>query len=224
MGLLDGLLGQMMGGANNAGSAGNQDPMGGLGGILGGLTGQGGGMPGMGAGPAQGGNPLLMILLQLLQQNGGLGGLMGRMQQSGMGDQVQSWIGTGQNQSISPDALSQIFGQGQLGQIAQQLGMSQQEAAGGMAQMLPDLVNEMTPQGQIPQNDNDLVSQVLASLQQSDALQALAATGRRLRAAAALRGAPMRPSPAARAGRPRASRRSRAGRARSCRPRSLRGC
>lgn len=168
MGLLDGLLGQMMGGANNAGNAGGQDPMGGLGSILGGLTG-GGGAPGMGPGPAQGGNPLLMILLQLLQQNGGLGGLLGRMQQSGMGDQVQSWIGTGQNQPISPDALSQIFGQGQLGQIAQQLGMSQQDAAGSMAQMLPDLVNEMTPQGQIPQNDNDLVAQVLASLQQSDA-------------------------------------------------------
>jgi uncharacterized protein YidB (DUF937 family) len=171
MGLLDGLLGQMMGGANNAGSAGNQDPLGGLGGILGGLTGQGGGMPGMGAGPGQGGSPLLMILLQLLQQNGGLGGLMGRMQQSGMADQVQSWIGTGQNQSISPDALLQIFGQGQLSEIAQQLGMSQQEAAGGMAQMLPDLVNEMTPQGQIPANDNDLVSQVLASLQKTDALK-----------------------------------------------------
>ena len=170
MGLLDGLLGQMMGGANSAGSAGHQDPLGGLGGILGGLTGQGG-MPGMGAGPGQGTNPLLMILLQLLQQNGGLGGLMGRMQQAGMGEQVQSWIGTGQNEPIAPDALSQIFGQGQLGQIAQQLGMSQQEAAGVMAQMLPELVNEMTPQGQIPANDNDLVSQVLASLQKSDALR-----------------------------------------------------
>lgn len=167
MGLLDGLLGQMMGGANNAGGAGRQD--GGLGDLLGSL---GGGMPGMGAGSgqsAQGANPLLMILLQLLQQNGGIGGLMGRMQQSGMGEQVQSWIGTGQNQPIAPDALSQIFGQGQLGQIAQQLGMSQQDAAGGLAQMLPELVNEMTPQGQIPQNDNDLVAQVLASLQQSDA-------------------------------------------------------
>jgi uncharacterized protein YidB (DUF937 family) len=169
MGLLDGLLGQMMGGATSAGNAGSQD--GGLGGLLNGLGGLGGGMPGMGAGPAQGGNPLLMMLLQLLQQNGGIGGLMGRMQQSGMGDQVQSWIGTGQNQPIAPDALSQIFGQGQLGQIAQQLGMSQQETAGGLAQMLPELVNEMTPQGQIPANDNDLVSQVLASLQKSDALK-----------------------------------------------------
>ena len=165
MGLLDGLLGQMMGGASNGRGTGTQEGLGGLGDLLGGM----GGTPGMRAGPGQGINPLLMMLLQVLQQNGGLGGLMGRMQQAGMGDQVQSWIGTGANQQISPDALSQIFGHGQLDQIAQQLGMSRQDAAGGMASMLPDLVNEMTPQGQLPENSNDLVSQVLASLQQSDA-------------------------------------------------------
>jgi uncharacterized protein YidB (DUF937 family) len=166
MGLLDGLLGQMMGGVNNGRGTGTQDGLGGLGDLLGGM---GGATPGMRAGPAQGVNPLLMMLLQVLQQNGGLGGLMGRMQQAGMGDQVQSWIGAGANQHISPDALSQIFGHEQLDQIAQQLGMSRQETAGGMANMLPDLVNEMTPQGQIPEDSNDLVSQVLASLQQSDA-------------------------------------------------------
>ena len=166
MGLLDGLLGQMAGGANSGGATAKQE--GGLGGLLDGLTGS---MPGTGAGRAQGGNPLLMILLQLLQQNGGLGGLKGRMQQSGMEGQLQSWIGTGQNMPMSPDALSQIFGQEQLAQIAQQLGMSQQDAAGGLAQMLPNLVDEMTPQGQVPPNDNDLVSQVLSSLQRSDALR-----------------------------------------------------
>ncbi len=136
MGLLDGLLGNVLGG-----------------------------MMGGGQTSAQGGSPMMQILLQMLQQNGGLGGLLGKMQQQGMGDQMQSWIGTGQNQPISPDALSQIFGQGQLGRIAEQLGMSQQDAAGGLAQMLPNVVDEMTPQGQIPANDNDLVAQVLASLQ-----------------------------------------------------------
>ncbi len=135
MGLLDGLLGNVLGGMMGGGQR------------------------------AQGGSPLLQILLQLLQQNGGLGGLLGKMQQQGMGDQMQSWIGTGANQPIPPDALSQIFGQGQLGRIAEQLGMSQQEAAGGLAEMLPNVVDEMTPQGRIPDNDNDLVAQVLASLQ-----------------------------------------------------------
>ena len=135
MGLLDGLLGNVMGGM----MGGDQS--------------------------RQGGNQLIQMVLQMLQQNGGIEGLLARMQQAGYGQQAQSWIGTGQNMPISPDALSQIFGQGQLGQIAQQLGLPQQDAAGGLAQMLPDVVDQMTPQGQIPDNSSDLVSQVLANLQ-----------------------------------------------------------
>lgn len=137
MGLLDGLLGNLMGGM----TGGGQTP--------------------------QGGNQLVQMVLQMLQQNGGIEGLLARMQQAGYGQQAQSWIGTGQNLPISPDALSQIFGQGQLGQIAQQLGLPRQEAAGGLAQMLPDVVDQMTPQGQVPDNSSDLVSQVLANLQRS---------------------------------------------------------
>jgi len=135
MGLLDGLLGSMMGST----SGGQQS--------------------------AQGGSQLMQIALQLLQQNGGIQGILARMQQAGHGEQAQSWIGTGQNLPISPDALSRIFGQGQLGQIAQQLGMSHQEAANGLSQVLPGVVDEMTPQGQIPDNHSDIVAQALALLQ-----------------------------------------------------------
>ena len=136
MGLLDGLLGQMLGGAA--------------------------GQPQMGA---QAQNPLLQIALQMLQQNGGLSGVLGKMQQAGYGEQAQSWVGTGQNMPIDAGALSQIFGQGDLGRIAQQLGISRDEASGGLAQMLPQVVDEMTPRGQIPDNQNDLVNQALAMLQ-----------------------------------------------------------
>ena len=136
MGLLDGLLGQMMGGG------GGQLPMG-----------------------AQAQNPLLQIVLQMLQQNGGLSGVLGKMQQAGYGEQAQSWIGTGQNMPIDAGALSQIFGQGDLGQLAQQLGISREEASGGLAQMLPDVVDRMTPAGQIPDNQSDLVNEALAILQ-----------------------------------------------------------
>ncbi len=88
MGLLDGLLGEVMNGMQ-------------------------GRMPGTqqgNAGSALGGSAIMMIVLQLLQQNGGIGGLLARMQQAGYGGQAQSWVGTGQNQPIPPDALSQIFG------------------------------------------------------------------------------------------------------------------
>jgi uncharacterized protein YidB (DUF937 family) len=142
MGLLDGLLGEVMNGIQ-------------------------GRMPGTqqgNAGSALGGSAIMMLVLQLLQQNGGIGGLLSRMQQAGYGGQAQSWVGTGQNQPIPPDAMSQIFG-GQLGQIAQQLGMSHDEAASSVAQALPDVVDRMTPQGSVPPGDNDIVAQALAMLQ-----------------------------------------------------------
>jgi uncharacterized protein YidB (DUF937 family) len=133
-----------------------------LGGMAGGQAQSAGGL-GMGA---QGQNPLLQIVLQLLMQNGGLQGMLGKMQQAGYGDQAQSWIGTGQNMPIDAGVLSQIFGQGQLQDIAEQLGMSRGAAEDQLAQTLPDVVDRMTPQGQIPEGDNDLVSEALAILQQ----------------------------------------------------------
>ena len=135
MGLLDGLLGSVLGGM-----AGQQNQ-------------------------AQGGGQLLQMVLTMLQQNGGIEGLLAKMQQAGYGGQAQSWIGTGQNQPVPPDALSQIFGQGQLADIARQLGVSRDDAAGGLARALPDVVDRMTPDGRIPEDTNDLVAQTLAKLQ-----------------------------------------------------------
>ena len=150
MGLLDAILGGVMGG--NAGG-----PMGGQ------LGSASNGMPG--GANAQGQNPLLMIALQMLQQNGGIQGILAKFQQAGYGQQAQSWVGTGPNLPIDPRILQQIFGQGQFGQIAQQLGLSQDQASEGVAQMLPQVVDQMTPAGQIPENHGDLVNEALAILQ-----------------------------------------------------------
>ncbi len=150
MGLLDAILGGMMGGRSGG-------PMGGsMGGSMGGMTGG----PNM-----QAQSPLLQMVLQLLQQNGGLDGILGKFQQAGYGQQAQSWIGTGPNQPIDPNVLQQILGQGQLGQIAQQLGITREQASSGVAEMLPQVVDEMTPAGQIPANHSDLVNEALAILQ-----------------------------------------------------------
>src|SRR4029453_1595673 len=107
---------------------------------------------------------IIAIVLQLLQRNGGLGGLLQRMQQAGAGPQGQSWVGTGQNMPISPDMLSQIFGRGQMDDIARQLGVSHDEAAAEIAQALPDVVDRMTPRGSIPADSDDLVSRTLQEL------------------------------------------------------------
>jgi uncharacterized protein YidB (DUF937 family) len=173
MGMLDGLLGQILSGAAGQ-QRGDDDAlsgmsgmgrapggMGGLGGLeslLGGAAG-GGGMAG-----AAGAGGLMGVLLQMLQQNGGLGGLLSQFQQAGYGDQANSWVSNGQNQAISGDILSKVLGSGQLDQIAQQLGMSRGQAADQMASALPDVVNHMTPQGSLPSNGDDLVSRALEML------------------------------------------------------------
>jgi uncharacterized protein YidB (DUF937 family) len=140
MGLLDSLLGGLVSG----GLSGARPRSGGLGGI--------------------GTAAIIAIVLQLLQRNGGLGGLLQRMQQSGAGPQGQSWVGTGQNMPISPDMLSQIFGRGQMDDIARQLGVSHDEAATTVAQALPDVVDRMTPAGSIPADSDDLVARTLQEL------------------------------------------------------------
>jgi len=122
-----------------------------------------GGAQGSGAG-AQQQNPLLMLALQMVQQNGGLQGILSKFQQAGYGAQADSWVSTGQNQPISAEALQQVLGHGQIGQIAQQLGMSHSEAAGGLASMLPQMIDRMTPQGQVPADHNDIVAQALELL------------------------------------------------------------
>jgi len=154
--MLDELLGGLMQGGMPGNTQGNAQgfPMPG-----GHASGQG--MPGMGA---AGGGALLAIILQLLQQNGGLQGMLGKMQQSGYGDAAQSWVGSGQNQAIPSDALSQIFGSGTLQQLAQQFGMSPDQLSGQVSQALPEVVNRMTPSGQMPDDGDDLVSRTLQEL------------------------------------------------------------
>lgn len=120
----------------------------------------------LGGAAGQGGNTQLMdVVTQMLSntgQQGGLAGLAKMFQDKGMGEQIASWIGTGQNQSVSADQIKNVLGSGQLGQIARQLGMDEQQAAGGLAGLLPQVVDTLTPGGQIPQGD--LMEQGLALL------------------------------------------------------------
>jgi uncharacterized protein YidB (DUF937 family) len=114
-------------------------------------------------------NPLLNIALSMLSnggQQGGLGGLMGAFNQAGLGNILQSWVGSGQNLPISADQLQQVLGSGALGDIAKQLGMSQGEAGNQLAQLLPDLVDKLTPQGQAPQGGLGNATDMLGMLGQ----------------------------------------------------------
>jgi uncharacterized protein YidB (DUF937 family) len=75
------------------------------------------------------------------------------MQQAGFGDQADSWVSRGANQPISPDAVTQIFGRDGLEQISQRAGVSEEDAARGLSQLLPEVVDHMTPDGGMPDDD-----------------------------------------------------------------------
>lgn len=136
MGLLDGALGNVL---NN----------------LGGTT-----------SPQGDGNPVLQIVMSLIQQNGGLGGLVDMLAKNGLGPQVASWVGSGDNAPVSADQLGQAFGSGPLTALAGQFGMDPQTLSGHLAQYLPEAVNQFTPDGRLPDNanSNDLLENGLTAL------------------------------------------------------------
>ena len=158
MGLLDNMLGNALGGVLGGGN-GDAHP---LGGLLASLAGGGSPLPGLHAGVN--GQALLGAALGLLQQHGGLPALLEKLSASGLSQQVQSWVGTGANLPVSGEQLHQALGSGTIGAIASQLGLSPQQASGSLAQLLPEVINHLTPAGQVPANHADLVSQGLALL------------------------------------------------------------
>ncbi|MEU7577380.1 YidB family protein [Streptomyces sp. NPDC041068] len=141
--LLGGLLGGGQGGASGGGG-GNI-----LGSLLGGLLGGGAGGAGGGQGGAgAGSNPL--------------GGLLDMITKSGLVDQAQldSWVGKGDNQPLSPDQVKQAVPDETLDKVANEAGVSRDEAADQIAQQLPQVVDKLTPEGQVPTESlEDIVRQ-----------------------------------------------------------------
>ncbi len=114
------------------------------------LTGMLGGLMGGNKGPEQSG--LANALLQHIGSNpGGLSGLLQGFHNSGLGDKADSWVGTGQNQQLSPDEVEQGLGSDQLNQIASKAGVSSGIAKAGLAAILPMVVDHLTPNGQVPE-------------------------------------------------------------------------
>lgn len=106
----------------------------------------------LGGGQGGGNNMLMQLVMQLIKnQPGGLQGLVEQFTKAGLGQQVQSWIGTGANLPVSADDISKVFGGtgGQLGQMLSQFGLDPQQAMGGVAETLPEVVNQLTPKGQV---------------------------------------------------------------------------
>jgi len=110
--------------------------MGLLDGVLGGIVGAG----------------MVSVVNGIIEQHGGLSGVVNQFEQNGLGSTVKSWIGTGPNQPISPDEVHKALGPDLLQQLAAKSGLSVQDLAQKLAQVLPQAVDKMTPDGVIPKS------------------------------------------------------------------------
>jgi uncharacterized protein YidB (DUF937 family) len=132
MGLLDQLAGQVMGSLG----AQKQDPV------------------------QQG--DLLNGILAMVDRAGGLPAILQQLRQSGLADQLSSWIGTGENKPVSGDQITEALGEDQVRHVAEQAGIAPEHASTGLAQLLPQIIDKLSPQGAMPQDD--LLSQGLGLL------------------------------------------------------------
>jgi uncharacterized protein YidB (DUF937 family) len=98
--------------------------------------------------------------------SGGLGGLASAFQAKGLEDVFSSWVSTGANKTIAPSQLEAILGNDTVGQFARKAGIGSRDAGSVLASLLPEVVNQLTPEGRVPQTSSveDALTGLLSSL------------------------------------------------------------
>jgi uncharacterized protein YidB (DUF937 family) len=91
--------------------------------------------------------------------SGGLGDLLNQFQQKGLGDQASSWVSNGPNKQVAPGDLANALGADQIEALTSQSGLSRDELLQGLSKFLPDVVNHLTPDGRLP-NENELSGRI----------------------------------------------------------------
>ncbi len=118
-------------------------------------------------GRLEGKNPLLDIALGLISnpQSGGLPGLIENFKAKGLGEVVSSWVGTGENQPVSGDQIEHALGSERIDQIAQKLGIPKEKVSSGLANLLPQIIDRLTPSGRVPEGNS--VEQGISGIKKS---------------------------------------------------------
>lgn len=171
------LLGQILGsvfanamrGRARSGPFGRTAGSGGLGDLLGGMVGRGGVPTGTRGGLSGNRGMLLAMLLpfamQWVQRNGGVGAVLERFRQKGFGQQADSWVSTGPNGSLRAEEVDEVVGGEELSRLSRQLGVPEREVALGFADILPEMVDRLSPEGQIPPEADEALDGGLAEVE-----------------------------------------------------------
>lgn len=114
-----------------------------------------------------GSNPAAAGILEMIQNHpGGLNGLVQSFHQNGLGELVNSWTSNGENQPVSAEQIQQVLGSEKVQAFAQKMGVSPEAAGSTLAQLLPSIVDKLTPNGSVPEQSNllEMGESLLASL------------------------------------------------------------
>jgi uncharacterized protein YidB (DUF937 family) len=96
------------------------------------------------------GAEMATVVNSLIQQHGGIQGVIAQLEKEGLAGTARSWISSGPNQPITPDQVHQVFGSDTISQLAAKAGMNPQELAQKLSHVLPTAIDKLTPNGQVP--------------------------------------------------------------------------
>jgi len=107
-----------------------------------------------GEGNSQGGGLMDSVMGLIGGNNKGLGGLVEKFTAGGLGDVVSSWVGKGENKPVSADQITSVLGDGKIAEIAKKAGIDPKMVSSKISEILPQVVDKLTPNGKIDKDDN----------------------------------------------------------------------
>ncbi len=104
------------------------------------------------------------VAMEMLNQYGGIEGILAKFKESGLADIAATWVGNGQNAPITSSQITDALGSDTIAKIAGKFGLSPDMLSGQLAEHLPNVIDKMTPNGEVNNNSNDLLGAVLGML------------------------------------------------------------
>ena len=107
---------------------------------------------------------MVQVAMDLFNQNGGLAGVLGKFKTGGFAEQADSWVSKGENLPITAEQITQVLGSGTITNISNKLGMNPDEVSAKIAEYLPQVIDKMTPDGEVNAGSGNLLTAVLGML------------------------------------------------------------
>jgi uncharacterized protein YidB (DUF937 family) len=104
------------------------------------------------------------IAMEMFNQNGGLNGILDKFKDGGLADLAASWVGSGDNNPVSSNQITDILGSGAIADMAAKFGISPDMLSGQLAEHLPGVIDQMTPDGEVKADSDNLLSTVLGMM------------------------------------------------------------